>query len=103
MVPNRQRAGRRARGRDLVEMGQVRGSAGGPRDGPSQGRNQPMRVFHFSFIISVLFPNQKLKLNSNSGFNFQISNIKPNSNYSITCTEIIYLLFSILCKYGRKE
>jgi hypothetical protein len=42
--------------------------------GPSQWRNQPMCVFHFCFIflfiISVLFPNQKFKLNSNSGFNF---------------------------------
>jgi hypothetical protein len=27
-------------------------------------------LFYFSFIISVLFPNQKFKLNSNSGFNF---------------------------------
>jgi hypothetical protein len=50
-------------------------------------------LFYFSFIIFVLFPNQKFKLNSNSGLNFQVSNIKPNSNSSITCTEIIYLLF----------
>jgi hypothetical protein len=49
-------------------------------------------LFYFSFIISVLFPNQKFKLNSNSGFNIQVSNIKPNSNTSTTCTEIIYLL-----------
>jgi hypothetical protein len=27
-------------------------------------------LFYFSFIIFVLFPNQKFKLNSNSGFNF---------------------------------
>jgi hypothetical protein len=66
-------------------------------------------LFYFSFIISVLFPNQKFKLNSNSGFNFQFSNIKSNSNSYITCTEFIYLFiyyylfFSLLFKYGRKD
>jgi hypothetical protein len=55
-------------------------------------------LFYFSFIISVLFP-KKFKLNSNSGFNFQVSNIKPISNCSITFTEIIY--YSPYCL--RKE
>ena len=41
MGPNRQRAGRRARGRDLVEMGQVRGIW------PNRG----FSVFFFSFLF----------------------------------------------------
>jgi hypothetical protein len=59
----------------------------------AEGENQPRCVFVLFFFYNFCFISKsKFKLNSNSGFNFQVSNIKPNSNYSITCTEIIYLL-----------
>jgi hypothetical protein len=67
----------------------------GPKAPESAQVHFPL-LFYFSFIISVLFPNQKFKLNLNSGFNFQFSNIKSNSNSYITCTEFIYLFIIII-------
>jgi hypothetical protein len=38
------------------------------------------------------FQIKRFKLNSNSNFNLQVSNLKPNSNSSTTCTKFVYLL-----------
>jgi hypothetical protein len=59
------------------------------------GAVPPPPRFYFSFIIYVSFPNQKFKLNSNSSFNLQVSNIKPNSNTSTICNTIIYYFLVI--------